>query len=75
MNRPLQAADNPAEATLWAQTLDALSLLPKTQDSQAHLRLQALFEEGLTEEVGKGVREKVQRQLQTEEDGLDREIA
>jgi len=70
-----QAADNPAESQLWRQTLDSLGRLPKTQDSQAHLRLQALFEEGLAAEVGKGVREKVARQLQAEEDSLDREIA
>lgn len=65
-----------AESQLWRQTLDALDRgLPKTQDSQAHLRLQALFEEGLMETVGKGVREKVARQLLAEEEGLDREIA
>lgn len=73
-NRPIQAAEDPSQAHLWRQTLDNLALLPRTQDTQAHLRLQGLFEEGTMEEVGRGVREKVIQKLAEEEQQLDKEL-
>lgn len=73
--RPFTADDDPARAKLWQQMLSSLSHLPGTQDEFAHLRLQALFEEGLADEVGTGVRNKVLQQLQAEEDGLTQDIS